>query len=145
MKLFWQKNAKFSSLPCLRRLGALPPIPQPPVAGGFAPRSPLASGGWGLRPQTPKTAPPIANFWLRACNQRSQFTHLASVLAVFCLCIQKASAMCENSGVFNSKSVPTYRTITKKTYRTSVPYFLAKIESYRTANLDNNNVFCWLN
>ena len=21
---------------------------------------------WGLRPQTPKTAPPIVNFWLRA-------------------------------------------------------------------------------
>ena len=41
MKLFLQKNAKFSS------------------AGGFAPRPPLASGGWGLRPQTPKTAPPL--------------------------------------------------------------------------------------
>ena len=40
--------------------------PQPPAAGGFAPRPPLASGGWGLRPQTPQTAPPIANFWLRA-------------------------------------------------------------------------------
>ena len=24
------------------------------------------SGGWGLRSQTPKTAPPIANNWLRA-------------------------------------------------------------------------------
>ena len=74
MKLFLQKNAKFSSAggsaprpPCLRRLGALPPNPQPPAAGGFAPRPPLASGGWGLRPQTPQTAPPIANFWLRAC------------------------------------------------------------------------------
>ena len=73
MKLFLQKNAKFSSAggsaptpPCLRRLGALPPNPQPPAAGGFAPRPPLASGGWGLCPQTPKTAPPIANFWLRA-------------------------------------------------------------------------------
>ena len=51
---------------CLRRLGALPPNPQPPAAGGFAPKPPLASGGWGLRPQTPKTAPPIASFWLRA-------------------------------------------------------------------------------
>ena len=29
------------------------------------PRDPPASGGWGLRPQTPKTAP-IANFLLRA-------------------------------------------------------------------------------
>ena len=49
--------------------GTLPPNPQPPAAGGFAPRPPLASGGWGLRPQTPQTAPPIANFWLRACMQ----------------------------------------------------------------------------
>ena len=43
--------------PCLRRLGALPPKPQPAAVGGLAPRPPLASGGWGLRPQTPKTAP----------------------------------------------------------------------------------------
>ena len=43
--------------------------------------------------------------------------------------------MCEKSGIFNSKSVPTYRTrtITKKAYRTSAPYFFAKIEAYRTA------------
>ena len=40
-----------------RALGALPPNPQFPAAGGFAPRPPLASGGWGLRPQTPQTAP----------------------------------------------------------------------------------------
>ena len=80
MKLFLQKNAKFSSAggsaprpPCLRRLGALPPNPQPPAAGGFAPRPPLASGGWGLRPQTPQIAPPIANFWLRAWLQQ-QYT-----------------------------------------------------------------------
>ena len=66
MKLFLQKNAKFSSAggsaprpPCLLRLGALPPNPQPPAAGGFAPRPPLAPGGWGLRPQTPQTAPPL--------------------------------------------------------------------------------------
>ena len=38
MKLFTQNNAKLSS------------------AGGSAPR-PRASGGWGLCPQTPKTAP----------------------------------------------------------------------------------------
>ena len=32
--------------------------------------------------------------------------------------------MCEKSGIFNLNSVPTYRTrtITKKTYRTNVPY-----------------------
>ena len=40
MKLFLQKNAKFSS------------------AGGEAHRPPLASGGWGLCPQTPQAAPP---------------------------------------------------------------------------------------
>ena len=40
IKLFLQKNAKFSS------------------DGGSVPR-PLASGGWGLRPQTPKIAPPM--------------------------------------------------------------------------------------
>ena len=57
---------------------------------------------------------------------------------------KKAGAMCEKSGSFNSKSVPTYRThtftkkayrtrtITEKAYRTSVPYFLAEIEAYRT-------------
>ena len=80
MKLFLQKNANFSSTggssrrpPCLRRLGVLPPNPQPPAAGGFAPRPPLASGGWGLRPQTPQTAPPIVNFWLRAWLQPSVF------------------------------------------------------------------------
>ena len=49
---------------------------------------------------------------------------LASVSAVFCLCIQKASPMCEKSGVFNWKSVPTNRTrtFTKKVHRTNAPY-----------------------
>ena len=58
--------------PSLRQMGALPPNPQPPADGGFAPKPPV-SGGWGLhpqipiglRPQTPKQNP-IANFWLRA-------------------------------------------------------------------------------
>ena len=48
MKLFLQKNAKFSSaggsaprLPCLRRLGAEPPDPHwPPAAGVSTPRPP---------------------------------------------------------------------------------------------------------
>ena len=36
----------------------------------------------------------------------------------------------------NSNSVPTYhtRTITKKAYRTSVPYFLSKIKAHRTVH-----------
>ena len=45
---------------CFRRLATFPPNPQPPA------RPPLASGSWGLCPQTPKHSPPIANFWLRA-------------------------------------------------------------------------------
>ena len=47
IKLFLQKNAKFSSAggfapkpPCFRRLGDLPPNPQPLATGGFAPRPP---------------------------------------------------------------------------------------------------------
>ena len=56
MKLFLQKNAKFSSAGG-SALRPLPPSPQPPAARGFAPRPPLAYGGWGLRPQTPQTAP----------------------------------------------------------------------------------------
>ena len=62
MKLFLQKNEKFLSAggkaprpPCLRRLGALPLNPQPPAAGGFAPRPPLAPGGSAPRP--PKQPP----------------------------------------------------------------------------------------
>ena len=35
-----------------RTLGAPPQDPRSPAAGGFTPK-PLASGGWGLRPQTP--------------------------------------------------------------------------------------------
>ena len=35
---------------------------------GASPPDPRASGGWGFCPQTPQTAPPIANFWLRACT-----------------------------------------------------------------------------
>ena len=45
--------------------GAPLPDPVPPAAEGFAPRAPLTSGGWGLRPEAPKLAPSIANFWLR--------------------------------------------------------------------------------
>ena len=47
IKFFLKKNAKFLS------------------AVGSAPDS-RTSGGWGLCPQTPKTVPPNANFWLRA-------------------------------------------------------------------------------
>ena len=33
---------------------------------GAPPPDPRASGGWELCPQALKTAPPIANLWLRA-------------------------------------------------------------------------------
>ena len=73
MKSFLQKNAKFSSAggsasrpPCLRRLGALPPNPLPPAAGGFAPDPHWPPAAGGSAPDPPNS-PPIANFWLRAC------------------------------------------------------------------------------
>ena len=50
-----------------RALGAQTPVL--PAAGGFSPIFPLAFGSWGLRPQIPKTAPFIANFWLRAWTE----------------------------------------------------------------------------
>ena len=46
-----------SPVPVPPAAGGFAPNPQPPAAGGFAPRPPLASGGWGLRPQTPIAAP----------------------------------------------------------------------------------------
>ena len=44
------------------------------------------------------------------------------------------------------RTVPTYRTrsITKKAYRTSVPYFLAKIEGYRTYVPYRTAILAWL-
>ena len=33
---------------------------------GLCPQTPRASGGWGIRPETPKHSPPIADFLLRA-------------------------------------------------------------------------------
>ena len=66
MKLFLQKIAKFSSAgggaarpPCLRRLGALPPNPQPPTAGGFAP-DPLDLWRLGASPPDPQNSPPLS-------------------------------------------------------------------------------------
>ena len=41
-----------------RASGGFAPNPQPPAAGVFAPRPPVASSGWGIRPQTLQTAPP---------------------------------------------------------------------------------------
>ena len=59
MKLFLQKNAKFSSArgsaPDPRASDGWGLCPQTPSLA----RPPLASSGWGLRPQTPQTAPPL--------------------------------------------------------------------------------------
>ena len=44
---------------------------------GAPPPHPRAFGGWGLRPQTPKSAPPIANFWLRACPRPQPMIRLS--------------------------------------------------------------------
>ena len=77
MKLFLQKNAKFSSAggsvprpPCLRRLWALPPHPQPPAAGAPPPHS--------------QNSPPIANFWLRASVTISIY-HVGNKLCIVVL------------------------------------------------------------
>ena len=69
-------------------------------------------------------------FWLLATITDFEITnlyisdfnlpHLASVSTLFCLCVQKTGAMCEKSGVFNSKSVPTYRT--RNHYKKNVLY-----------------------
>ena len=71
---------------CLRRLGALPPNPQPPAAGGFAPDPHWPPAAGGSAPRPPKQPPPIANFWLRACSSplRSFFENAK----YFCLVIK---------------------------------------------------------
>ena len=50
MKIFLQKKCKI-----FERWGLRPQTPVPPAAGGGAPR--------------PPNSPPIANFWLRACEE----------------------------------------------------------------------------
>ena len=69
MKLFLQKNAKFLSAggsaprpPCLRRLGALPPNPQPTAAGGFFPQTPIGLRRLGAPPPDPPKQPHHCEF-----------------------------------------------------------------------------------
>ena len=64
MKLFLQKNAKFLNArgsaprpPCLRRLGALPPNPQPRAAGGSGPGPHWPPAAGGSAPRPPKQPP----------------------------------------------------------------------------------------
>ena len=64
-----KKMQNFRALPpCLRRLGALPPDPQPPAAA--EPHCPPAVGA---PPPDPQISPPIANFWLRARIKQQDF------------------------------------------------------------------------
>ena len=112
-----QKNAKFSNAgrsaprpPCLRRLVALPPDPQPPAAGGFAPRPPLASGGWGLRFQTPKQSPPHCEFlatrlieWLVAQRiKRSQSGRGGRYCSTFLVPLSVSSVLFQKCIVFGT-------------------------------------------
>ena len=84
MKLFLQKNAKFSSAggfaprpSCLRRLGALPPNPQPP-ASPPDPHWPPAAGGSAPRPL--KQPPPHCEFLAaRLATALSRFAAQKSV------------------------------------------------------------------
>ena len=75
IRLFLQKMQNF------RRLGAPPPNPVPPEAGGSAPKPP-DSGGWGLRPQTPKTAPHCEFLATRLIKSLSFRTFLTTSLHV---------------------------------------------------------------
>ena len=65
-KLFLQKHAQFLSAggtasrpPCLRRLETFPPDPQPPAAGSFALRYPMAPVAGGSAPRPPKSHTPL--------------------------------------------------------------------------------------
>ena len=60
IKLFMQKNAKFSSVE-----GS---APRPPASGGWGLSSWTFDGFRRLRYQTPKTASPISNFGYRRLN-----------------------------------------------------------------------------
>jgi len=70
MRYFCLKNRKN-----YRSLRALPPDPLA-FGGCFASRPPLASGGWGVRPQIPATAS-MTNSWLRDCFELWLFDDLS--------------------------------------------------------------------
>ena len=57
MKLFWQKNAKFS---IAKKCKIFDQTPMPPAAGGFAPKPPLTSADWMLH--RPPKQPPNCEF-----------------------------------------------------------------------------------
>ena len=59
IKLFLQKNAKFSS--------AGDSAPRPPCVWRIRPQTPINLRRLGTPPPDPSTQPPTANFWLHAC------------------------------------------------------------------------------
>ena len=68
-------------------------------------------------------------------NQGWQYGTLRSEFAYYVLrTLNRTVPAYRTSVQFLKRTVPTYRTrtITKKKYRTTVPYILAKIEPYRT-------------
>ena len=71
----------------------------------------------------------------RSGRQGWQYGTVRSEFAYYVPCtLNRTVPSCRTSVQFLKRTVPKYRTrnITKKAYRTSVPYFLAKIEAYRT-------------
>ena len=54
-----------------RALGAPPPDPRASGGWGLCPQAPIGLRRLGAQPPDPQTAPPIANFWLRAWTQLS--------------------------------------------------------------------------
>ena len=53
----------------------------PPVAGGLAPRPPIASRGWGIRPQTPQRLP--HRRFLATRLHEEKFTHVTAGLHLY--------------------------------------------------------------
>ena len=54
-----------------------------PAAGGFALRPPIASGGWGLRSQAPKTAPHLRNFGYAPATLCTNYNHMGFLSICF--------------------------------------------------------------
>ena len=96
MKLILQKNAKFSSAggsaprpPCLRRLGALPPNPQPPALGASPPDPHWHPAAGGSAPRTPKQ-PPQCEF---LATRLREFTKLPTGLSFFVVVASAVATM----------------------------------------------------
>ena len=78
VKLFLKKKCKV-----FKRWGHRPQTPVPPVAGGFAPRPPIASAAWGLRSQTSQNSPLNCEF-LATCLPRFAPVYNPMAFRSFC-------------------------------------------------------------